>query len=385
MVRTVSPSGQGRWGDHRRDGPHCRAPAGGRAGDRSSRRVGTPRQTAGGGPGPCDAPPPRRLRAALVGPARGHRVRARAPGHPAARSEVLSLDGRWAFALRDRPEDVTDDDLAGPTDGWATVEVPGCWTMQGFDRPQYTNVADALPRAPAAGARRQPDRGAPPHRHRPRGLEGPADHARGGRGRDRPLRPRRRRARRHGQGLAPAPRWSTSPTLVEPGRPFELALTVVRWSDATYLEDQDHWHHAGLHRSVLLHATPPVRIADVHPTADRDPATGDGHLTTRVVVEADGARPRGWTGADRGRRARGRGPRSTSSTPPTSWPTGCCSRGGAPPSSSTCPAWRRGRPRRPHLHDLTVTLRRRRRRDGRRGRRGDRVPSGRGGRAPSCW
>src|SRR5258705_7308938 len=29
--------------------------------------------------------------------------------------------------------------------------------------------------------------------------------------------------------------------LVEPGRTFELALTVVKWSDATYLEDQDHW------------------------------------------------------------------------------------------------------------------------------------------------
>ena len=43
--------------------------------------------------------------------------------------------------------------------------------------------------------------------------------------------------------------------MVEPGRPFELALTVVQWSDATYLEDQDHWYHAGLHRSVFLRAT----------------------------------------------------------------------------------------------------------------------------------
>ena len=39
-----------------------------------------------------------------------------------------------AFALRDRPEAVTAVDLGGPTDGWANVEVPGCWTMQGFDR-----------------------------------------------------------------------------------------------------------------------------------------------------------------------------------------------------------------------------------------------------------
>ena len=30
--------------------------------------------------------------------------------------------------------------------GWADVDVPGCWTMQGFDRPIYTNVIDAVPR-----------------------------------------------------------------------------------------------------------------------------------------------------------------------------------------------------------------------------------------------
>jgi beta-galactosidase len=82
--------------------------------------------------------------------------------------------------------------------------------------------------------------------------------------------------------------------VVEPGRPFELALTVVRWSDATYLEDQDHWHHAGLHRSVFVYATPPVHLADVHATADYDPATGEGRLRTAVWVGATGHGPRGW-------------------------------------------------------------------------------------------
>jgi beta-galactosidase/beta-glucuronidase len=27
-----------------------------------------------------------------------------------------------------------------------------------------------------------------------------------------------------------------------------LAVLVVRWSDATYLEDQDHWRLSGIHR-----------------------------------------------------------------------------------------------------------------------------------------
>ena len=40
-------------------------------------------------------------------------------------------------------------------------------------------------------------------------------------------------------------------------RPGEnlLACMVVRWSDASYLEDQDHWWMAGLHREVYLVAT----------------------------------------------------------------------------------------------------------------------------------
>src|ERR671925_536372 len=52
-----------------------------------------------------------------------------------ARSERLSLDGRWGFRLVGRPEEA-----AGVSD-WDTIEVPGLWTMQGFARPHYTNVA----------------------------------------------------------------------------------------------------------------------------------------------------------------------------------------------------------------------------------------------------
>ena len=34
-----------------------------------------------------------------------------------------------------------------------------------------------------------------------------------------------------------------------------LRLTVVKWSDATFIEDQDQWWHGGLTRSVFLYAT----------------------------------------------------------------------------------------------------------------------------------
>jgi beta-galactosidase len=54
----------------------------------------------------------------------------------------LRLDGRWRFRLCARPEAAPADFFAPGHDdsGWARVEVPGCWTLQGFDRPHYTNV-----------------------------------------------------------------------------------------------------------------------------------------------------------------------------------------------------------------------------------------------------
>ena len=211
-----------------------------------------------------------------------------------ARTQVLPLDGDWAFALRARPEDVTGDDLTGATDGWAAIEVPGCWTMQGFDRPQYTNIQMPFPGPPP----HVPDAN-PTGVHR-RTVTLPAEWE-------------GQRLVLHVAGAetvlyvhvdgAPVAMGKDSrlPTevdltgIVTPGVPFELALTVVRWSDATYLEDQDHWHHAGLHRSVFAYATPPVHIADVHARIDLDLATGDGRLQVEARLGADGHGPSGWT------------------------------------------------------------------------------------------
>ncbi len=42
-----------------------------------------------------------------------------------------------------------------------------------------------------------------------------------------------------------------------------LTLRVQRWSASTWVEDQDMWWMAGIHRSVVLYHTPARRIADV--------------------------------------------------------------------------------------------------------------------------
>lgn len=210
------------------------------------------------------------------------------------RPQVLPLDGDWAFVLRDRPEDVSERDLTGPVIDWARVEVPGCWTMQGFDRPQYTNVVMPFPGPPP----RVPDDN-PTGVYRKR-VSVPRDWA-------------GRRIVLHVAGAesvlyvhvdgAPVgmgkdsrlPQEFDLTAYAGAGSTVELALTVVRWSDATYLEDQDHWYHAGLHRSVFLYATPTVHIADVQVVADYEPADGTGTLRARVAVDAPDRPGGGWT------------------------------------------------------------------------------------------
>ncbi|KAH7286767.1 hypothetical protein KP509_32G021900 [Ceratopteris richardii] len=41
-----------------------------------------------------------------------------------------------------------------------------------------------------------------------------------------------------------------------------IAVQVLRWSDGSYLEDQDHWWLSGIHRDVILYSKPKFMIAD---------------------------------------------------------------------------------------------------------------------------
>ena len=61
--------------------------------------------------------------------------------------------------------------------------------------------------------------------------------------------------------------------LVRFDAPNLLAAQVVRWSDASFVEDQDQWWHAGLHREVFLYSTPRTFLNDVHATASLTPTS----------------------------------------------------------------------------------------------------------------
>ena len=50
----------------------------------------------------------------------------------------------------------------------------------------------------------------------------------------------------------------------------QIAVEVYKYSDGSYLEDQDFWRFGGIHRDVLLYHTPDVRLRDVAVRASMD-------------------------------------------------------------------------------------------------------------------
>ena len=181
----------------------------------------------------------------------------RVPMHSVPHTDRLDLDGTWRFQLLRRP------DAATAADDWRDIEVPGCWTLQDtFDEPHYTNVQmpfpgqppDEIPELNPTGVYERTVRA-------PRGL-GRASGSCSTSAPPRACSSRPSTGSRSASARTPtSPRSSTSPTVSRPGT-NTLTLRVVKWSDATFVEDQDQWWHGGITRSVFLYATgarPPRR------------------------------------------------------------------------------------------------------------------------------
>ncbi len=204
----------------------------------------------------------------------------------------VELDGTWRFQLVPRPD-------AAPGGTWHEVAVPGLWTMQTDedghhfgDLPHYTNVQMPWPDLPPL-----------PPRENPTGIyerdvEVPADW-------------QGRRVVLHvgaaesvllvsvdgvDVGMSKDSHLAAEFDLtgvLTPGGRNRLRLTVVKWSDASFIEDQDQWWHGGISRSVFVYATSPVHLADVRVEAgwegEQTSATSTGTGRLRLTVDVGGA------------------------------------------------------------------------------------------------
>jgi len=64
-----------------------------------------------------------------------------------------------------------------------------------------------------------------------------------------------------------------------------LAVEVYRWSDGSYLEDQDFWRLSGIDNDVYLYSTAQLRIADFYAHPDLDAAYKNGMLSVDVKLK----------------------------------------------------------------------------------------------------
>ncbi len=67
-----------------------------------------------------------------------------------------------------------------------------------------------------------------------------------------------------------------------------IAFQVFRWSDGTYLEDQDMFHYSGVSRDCYLYAREKSHIKDIHITPSLDDMYQDGMLAITMQLQGKG-------------------------------------------------------------------------------------------------
>ena len=75
---------------------------------------------------------------------------------------------------------------------------------------------------------------------------------------------------------------------LKPGEANVIAFQVFRWSDGTYLEDQDFFRFSGVGRDCYLYARGKKHIADLRATPDLDAQYRDGRLDVSLTTAGSG-------------------------------------------------------------------------------------------------
>ncbi len=201
-----------------------------------------------------------------------------------------SLNGLWKFhwvkSPDERPVDFYKNDY--DVSGWDEIPVPSNWEIQGYGTPIYTNVNYPHPRQPPIIMGRVRDNFTAAKEPNPVGSYRtefilPPDWI-------------GRKVFIHFEGVASAfylwingqkvgySQGSRTPAEFEINKylksgPNRVAVEVYRWSDGSYLEDQDFWRLSGIFRDVYLFSTPAVQLRDMFVLSDLDDAYKDAEVS----------------------------------------------------------------------------------------------------------
>lgn len=197
-----------------------------------------------------------------------------------------SLNGEWNFKWSRNPDKRPANFYKNnfKTSGWSKITVPGSWQMQGFGTLLYTNT-------------NYPFEKNPPHI--------PSDHNPVGTYKTTFTVPNSWNGREvilHFGGVSSAmyvwvngkkvgysqdsklPAEFDVTSFLKKGE-NTLSVEVYRWSDGSYLEDQDMWRMSGLQRDVYLYAKPKFSISDYHLSTELDSDFKDGLLDLDIMLK----------------------------------------------------------------------------------------------------
>ncbi|WFB59631.1 glycoside hydrolase family 2 TIM barrel-domain containing protein [Paenibacillus sp. BR1-192] len=179
-----------------------------------------------------------------------------------------TLNGQWKFRYYNSVHEVKDAFYEDGVDvsGWDDLLVPSCWQSNGYDQMHYSNVNYPFPCDPPF----VPDRN-------PAGLYI----------RDFQVREEWLGKQKHvvfegvnscfylwvngsfvgySQGSRMPAEFDLTPYLRDGSN--RMSVMVLKWSDGSYLEDQDAWRYSGIFRDVYLLARSESRVRDVFYRAD---------------------------------------------------------------------------------------------------------------------
>ena len=211
-------------------------------------------------------------------------------------ARFLSLNGEWMFHFevdsKNRPMDFYSSEAK--VSGWDKIEVPSCWEMKGYGTPIYTNSTYPFPNRPPFITRTNPVGSYFKTFEIPADWDG-------------------KQIIIHFGGVSSAfyvwvngqmvgysedsclPAEFDVTEKVQKGK-NTVAVQVFRWSDGSYLEDQDHWRMSGIQREVMLLAQPRVALNDFFVHTKFDENLEDALLQIRpVVTMKDSINIEGWT------------------------------------------------------------------------------------------
>ncbi|WGK65237.1 glycoside hydrolase family 2 TIM barrel-domain containing protein [Croceiramulus getboli] len=202
-------------------------------------------------------------------------------------SRYQSLNGDWKFSWAPVPSEAPEDfyKVDFNDTGWKTIPVPSNWELQGYGTAIYTNIA--YPFKPVDPPL-VPDTDNPTGSYRTQftvpeiwkdmqvtltfGGVSSAYYV-----------------WLNGQllGYSEDSRLPTDFDITSYLREGEnvLAVQVYRWSDGSYLEDQDHWRLSGIHREVYLSAAPQVQLYDYFVKTKLDSVYQDASLEIRPRIK----------------------------------------------------------------------------------------------------